>query len=252
MLIEFKREIGLFLTRERLVLWCLLSFFAALTGPFGSYRMAGFGTALAYWACVISSAMVLSTVFLRLVQRFGAHWRPVMVDLVIVLLVTAFISPLVFGWTLLFYGPSLEGRPGLAGFMLIVAGVSATIRVLRHLSAGFDSATYVMPRALRPPRLTRRLDDGFTGPILRLSARDHSVDVVSASDSASLRMRLSDAIDEMDTVKGVLTHRSHWVARDAIAGTMRENGRINLRLTNGDVVPVSRGYKDGLEKQGLI
>lgn len=252
MIATVKRHLRLILTWERAVLWALLSFLAALAGPFGSYGAGKFPVFLAYWACVIGSTMIISVVLIRTVLQIGAGWRPVVVDIVVVVLVTVIISPVVLGWTRLFFDFPAESRPGLGDLAFFVAGVSATIRVLRHLAAGFDSAAYFMPRSMHPPRLSRRLGDGFKGPILRLSARDHSVDVISARDSGTIRMRLGDAIDEMDNVPGVLTHRSHWVARAAVAGSQRDGGRIYLRLTNGDLVPVSRTYKDALENDGLL
>ncbi|MDK3017139.1 LytTR family DNA-binding domain-containing protein [Pseudodonghicola flavimaris] len=103
-----------------------------------------------------------------------------------------------------------------------------------------------------PPRLMRRLPETFAGPILRLSSEDHFVDVVGAEGHHRLRMRLTDAIDEMDTVDGYCSHRSHWVARVAIEGVEREGGRIFLRLVNGDRVPVSRTYKPDLEAAGIL
>ncbi|MGD9866167.1 MAG: LytTR family DNA-binding domain-containing protein [Pseudodonghicola sp.] len=103
-----------------------------------------------------------------------------------------------------------------------------------------------------PPRLARRLPEDFQGPILRLSSEDHFVDVITAAAVHRLRMRFADAIDEMDTVEGDLTHRSHWVARAAIDGVEREGGRIFIRLVNGDRVPVSRTYRPGLEQAGIL
>ena len=67
-----------------------------------------------------------------------------------------------------------------------------------------------------------------------------------------LRLRLSDAIDEMEPVEGLCTHRSHWVTRAAIAGHVRESGKLFVTLENGDRVPVSRTYRPQLEAEGLV
>ncbi len=102
------------------------------------------------------------------------------------------------------------------------------------------------------PRLERRLPDGFSGEVLRLTVEDHSVCVVTTEGSHVIRMRFSDAIDEMEPVPGYCTHRSHWVAEAAIESVERQSGRISLRLLNGDMVPVSRKYRPALEEAGII
>jgi DNA-binding LytR/AlgR family response regulator len=63
---------------------------------------------------------------------------------------------------------------------------------------------------------------------------------------------LGDAIDEMEPVKGICTHRSHWVALGAIKRVEREGARLFVVLRNGDRVPVSRKYRPRLEQAGLI
>ena len=69
---------------------------------------------------------------------------------------------------------------------------------------------------------------------------------------SAIRLRFGDAIEEMDPVDGFCTHRSHWVARQAVSGAERERGKIFLRLENGDRVPVSRTYMPDLEEAGLL
>ena len=38
-------------------------------------------------------------------------------------------------------------------------------------------------------------------------------------------MRLSDAVEELEGLEGAQTHRSWWVARDAVRGVERGDGR---------------------------
>lgn len=55
-------------------------------------------------------------------------------------------------------------------------------------------------------------------------------------------MRLSDAIAELEGLEGAQTHRSWWVARDAIVDVERGDGRAVLKLKSGIEVPVSRTH----------
>ena len=63
-------------------------------------------------------------------------------------------------------------------------------------------------------------------------------------------MRLADAIAELDGIEGAQTHRSWWVAKAAVAGAERMEGRAVLTLKDGAEVPVSRGFAEGLRAAG--
>lgn len=103
------------------------------------------------------------------------------------------------------------------------------------------------------PRLMRRLPESLQeAAVLRLKGRDHTAEVATDRGMAKLRLRLSDAIDEMESVDGLYTHRSHWVARAAVTGHVFERGKLFVTLVNGDRVPVSRTYRPHLEELGLV
>jgi DNA-binding LytR/AlgR family response regulator len=46
-------------------------------------------------------------------------------------------------------------------------------------------------------------------------------------------------------------HRSWWVARDAVTGTLRRGRGLALLLSNGIEVPVSRSYADAVKSARL-
>jgi hypothetical protein len=134
---------------------------------------------------------------------------------------------------------------------MIVAGIF----VLRRLTGMEQPAGYGRPPPEVPlaPRLMRRLSGDGGSEILRLSGNDHFVDVATTAGQETLRLRLADAIAEMEPVRGICTHRSHWVALAAISGVERENGdKLIVCLRNGDRVPVSRKYRPQLEAAGWI
>ena len=51
---------------------------------------------------------------------------------------------------------------------------------------------------------------------------------------------------------GLKVHRSWWVATDAVASLQRRGGRLNLLLTSGQRVPVSRNGQKLLKERGLL
>jgi len=95
-----------------------------------------------------------------------------------------------------------------------------------------------------PARLGRNL--------LHLHMQDHYVEVHTEEGSDLLLLRFRDALRELDGVDGAQVHRSHWVARSAVAGVVRRDGRIALRLVNGNEVPVSRSFAPTLRDRGWL
>lgn len=87
--------------------------------------------------------------------------------------------------------------------------------------------------------LISQLPPGF-GPPLALRSEDHYVRVIGAGGSQLLLMRLRDAIAALDGLEGMQTHRSWWVARSAITAVERDGRSVRLKLTTGEVAPVSR------------
>ncbi|MEP4197222.1 MAG: LytTR family DNA-binding domain-containing protein [Aliishimia sp.] len=101
-------------------------------------------------------------------------------------------------------------------------------------------------------RFVRRLPEEFVGQILRLSGDGHYVNVSTTQGPFDVRIRLSDAVEEMDCDAGFLVHRSHWVAREAIRDAKKERGRPVLILKTGDTVPVGAKYRSQLEEAGIL
>ena len=97
-----------------------------------------------------------------------------------------------------------------------------------------------------------RLPDRLGRNLLHLHMQDHYVEVHTDEGSDLLLLRFRDALRELDGVDGAQVHRSHWVARTAVAGVERRSGRIALRLVNGSRVPVSRSFAPALRDRGWL
>lgn len=113
------------------------------------------------------------------------------------------------------------------------------------------------PAALPPslakvrPKLLDRLPAHLRGGVTYLSMQDHYVDVHTEKGSTLVLMRLADAIAETEGVPGLRIHRSHWVALDAVAGSLRKDGRLFVRMTDDALLPVSRSCLDAVRAAGL-
>lgn len=249
---DFFRSI---LTRYHLAILVIVSFLCAATGPFGSYADHGFLKRLVYWTLVTAASIVIGRACSLVVRRLLPKKRLMLEMLLLTGLMTVFFTPPLWLMTQWFTASSALEGPKLLKMGYYVAAISLCVGLLRQLVSELQRAGYLGSRAANlseRPRLIRRLSKEFKGPILRLSVRDHFVDVISSSNSETIRMRFADAIDEMDTVAGHCTHRSHWVAENAIVGARRNGGKVYLELVNGDQVPVSRKYRAQLKDVGII
>lgn len=109
------------------------------------------------------------------------------------------------------------------------------------------------PSAPRRDRLHQRLNVAAPARIDRLSSADHHVVVVlSDGQTMRLRLRLRDAVAEMDVTEGFCVHRSHWVALTAIRAVETTGTRERVVLISGDTVPVGPKYRHNLVSAGFL
>ncbi len=102
------------------------------------------------------------------------------------------------------------------------------------------------------PAILDRLPVEKRGDLVSLSVQDHYVEVVTARARHLVLMRLSDAMRESGEKTGFQIHRSHWVARKAIASVKKNNGKVSIVTSGGDELPVSRSHVSKLKREGLL
>lgn len=228
-----------------LSIWALLSFAAALTGPFGTYAALSLQMRVLFWATLVALSIFTGHALRAAVRRTGYHQDDRRVQIVTGLIYTAIFTPIVCLLAQIFAVGRSDG-PGVVLMAASVFSFFAAVLVFRWLLG------YEMP-AQPKPRLLDRFPNHNGSAISRLSVDDHYVDVFFADGARDrLLMRLTDAIAEMDEVPGFPVHRSHWVARDSIAAVEREGGRDFLLLHCGTKVPVSRKKRPILEEAGIF
>ena len=86
--------------------------------------------------------------------------------------------------------------------------------------------------------------------IYAVSAEDHYLRIHTDRGSDLILMRLGDAVGELEGIEGAQTHRSWWVAKSAVTGAERGDGRAVFTLKNGVQAPVSRTYARVLRREG--
>jgi len=104
--------------------------------------------------------------------------------------------------------------------------------------AGEPPSPSAAPREV--PAFMTRLRPGVRGRLVAMRAELHYVRVYTDRGDDLILYRFGDAIAEAG-VDGVQVHRSWWVAADALEARCGGE-RMQLRLSNDLVVPVSRSY----------
>lgn len=253
-------RVGLVLTACGLLLGIL--------GPFGTHLLMAFGPRLAYWlatAAAIGGPIALALWAMRrhVFRDRLPWWAPlgvaVLATLPGILVVRAALSH---------WAPDALQHVGTAELAcqilllnLLGVGIDALGRRLRAGSAPAAETTEPGPvsqaQAALPPPAGPGLGDRLPAALARarllaLQAEDHYLRVHTTAGETLIHMRLSEAVLCLGGVEGMQVHRSHWVARSALAGSERRDGRLFLRLEGGGLVPVSRSFRNRVLAAGWL
>ena len=221
--------------------------FLALIDAFGTG--ASLPRRLAYWAGVMLAAGLWAELSFEAVRRFVGEHRPwllryVAAVAVIALPVTIMVWA-VTGWVFVGHAYGLRHLPGMVWQVtLITAAVTAVGMIV-------DRKAVVTEAGDAPPRFLDRLPPRLRGAVIHaVQAEDHYLRIHTDRGSDLILMRLSDAVAELQGLEGAQTHRSWWVARDAVRDVRRGDGRATLTLEGGISVPVSRRHARALRAAG--
>ena len=238
-------------------------------GPFGTWALLPVSERLPFWLTTVGANWIVghiafSVTSLKFRERGWSAWAGFVLAAAVAALPgtgTAWLAVTVY----LDYRPSsVSGMAGLYGqvfvlhliigslvFRLIMRGASRRRGVKEELPP--DGSAELAPRPAPEAALLARLPARSRAELLHLRMQDHYVEVHTAAGSEMLLLRFRDALREVEGVNGLQVHRSHWVARNAVAGVERRGGgRITLRLVNGSRVPVSRSFAPLLRSRGWI
>jgi hypothetical protein len=237
----------------RLSLIAFISAIVALAGPFGTFGAGAFDDRLIYWFVLILVSVCIALSAKNLIQRYLNDWTKFSKEAVIVLVMTLVFPPFVWYWTITIFPSFAASAPPFIWFVAVVF----TICISGSVLAGFLPMLVMRPDLTEKPiakqaRIVRRLPASFNGKIIHLSVDGHVVKVNTDQGGFDVRMRFSDAVNEVSELKGACTHRSHWVVLDEIIRVGNVNGRPCLLLSNNEEVPVSRKYQPNLEALGIL
>lgn len=250
-----------FTMRERMrsmrliLLWALLTGFAAATGPFGTFEVLGLVARFGYWAVIVGMAILLTVALKHLLRRKDPSIR-----LFSQLPYGLFLAGVTHGMNLFIF-PEWGGWADY-GFLALVT-LSAVFLVelavylaphvfgLEDKSGSEEQGAPVPVQPSLDVLFQRRLPLEKRGQLIRLEAQDHYLLVVTDKGSETLLLRMGDAEAELGSA-GLRVHRSHWVVPQQVQGHSRQKGRDVLMMRDHSEVPVSRSYKDRVRTAGLM
>lgn len=231
-----------------LLVWLCITGVVSYSGPFGTYMALDLPARVAYWGIVVAVSIFVGCSVRLVVEHFFPSFHRITQTLAHALIMMIVLAPVLFYGSRAFMDEYRDQIPSLKALALTVFFVALAINTIRNLWI----SSQAVPEQVDEARLLARIEPELRGRILRLCAGDHYVEVYTERGSTKLRMRFSDALSELNGTPGMRVHRSHWVARDAIAGHMIEKGRMFLQLEDGALVPVSRNYRTEVEESGAL
>lgn len=226
--------------------------FLAFSGAFGSGGTP-MGQRLIYWISMLVLGGLWGHVCGALVTRFiDADARPWATAAILTAVITGPLTVGVWAATGLFFYQRLLPIAVLVNFLPAVLLITAVLSALNvFLGRETPVETHAAAPGAAPARFLERLPPRLRGArLIAVQAEDHYLRLHTDRGSDLILMRLSDALAELEGLEGAQTHRSWWVARDAVAAVARGDGRAALTLDGGAVAPVSRRYAKALREAG--
>ena len=224
----------------------------ALTGAFGT-DIVPLWLRVAYWVPLILAGAVWAHLCSRLIEPLvDPDERPWLTVAALSAATAGPVVVLVWLVTGLVFENEIYPASRLVYFIgpvLIITIAISAINVFLERSPPVQ--THAGAGGTAPARFLDRLPPRLRGATLHaVQAEDHYLRLHTDRGSDLILMRLSDAVAELEGLEGARTHRSWWVARDAVRDASRGDGRAALTLEGGLVAPVSRRYARALREAG--
>jgi hypothetical protein len=228
--------------------------FLAAVGAFGT-GAAPIAARLIYWVPLILTGTAAGfAVALQTMRRPKIGENSIAVWAIVTGLVALPGTLAVWSYTTLIFGASPRSLLILFVDVAIVTGAASAIMMLINRPGPVTHAPAPSaPTGALAVRFLERLPPKLRGAaIYAVEAEDHYLRIRTSKGSELVLMRMSDAIAELEGIEGAQTHRSWWVARDAIAEVKREERRVTLVLKDGSQAQVSRPNVAALRRSGWL
>jgi len=223
--------------------------FLSILAPYDTAAL-GWPWVWVYWTGLIAAGGVVGFGTGAFLNRWRPNWPQWVQYFGAAIAVSLPVTAMVFGLNAYLAGRLVWSTLPLTFFFVFVisafvTGVSWVIDTLAERPAPGAPAPQAGAALLE--KLPVRLREAR---IWALEAEDHYLRVRTDRGDALILMRLSDAAAACEALDGARTHRSWWVAREAVADARKGDGRGVLTLKDGAEAPVSRTYYPALRDSG--
>ncbi|PKH56734.1 hypothetical protein CXF83_06525 [Shewanella sp. Choline-02u-19] len=247
-----------------LLIVAAVGLFIGFLAPFGMDELPVL-VSISYWLVTCTSGYFIYTPMIRLGHRYLAKWVTavwgrVALSTLIASMIMSVAVPLI-SW--LFFSIEIELAKeffqvfpkaivigGVMTFFSLVQGyirqqksqLAASKKVIEEHEQNTDVDVH-----LQFEQFMQLLPLEKRGQLMCLEMSDHYLKVHTDKGHHMLLMRLKDALEKLDGFAGMQTHRSWWVATEAIVSVNKDNRKMSLMLANGIEVPVSRTFVDAVK-----
>jgi hypothetical protein len=163
-------------------------------------------------------------------------------------------------------GPALNGNIRLSAFWQLfpsVAILCLPLQYIIHLILRYDAVHIAASQPLvgktasslsagAEQILFDKLPRHLGRNILCMKTEDHYLRVYTDAGNTLVLLRMGDAENAVGGIEGLRVHRSWWVARHSVAEVVAAGNGLQLHLTNGLDVPVSRERRLLLKSNGWM
>jgi DNA-binding LytR/AlgR family response regulator len=206
---------------------------------------------LVYWLILMMGGGVIGIAIDEVVmRRLPGFWARLAT---VSLAMTPLVTLLVMAVTHVMYGASLEVAvfTDLLFQVFVVCAPTMALRQLAWRAVWHDGPSPAEAEPDSWAAFRQRLSARRRGArLIAVEAEDHYLRVHTDAGDELITLRFSDALEELSAASGFRTHRSWWVAADAIEAVRWRRGRGELRLAGGLSAPVSRSQAPVLKKAG--
>jgi len=230
-------------------LWVAIGIVMAILGPFGSSERT-LPERLLYWQiCMVGGGFIGVAIDEPVRRKVRHFWGRV---LLVSTAMTPFVTVLV-GFTNHFLSPMRLTLANVAEPTFQVFVVCFAVMTLRQLAWAEPVVVVVPPEPAEDPTAAfrQRLSaKRRAAALLAVEAEDHYLRVHTDAGDELITARFADALAELAAAPGFQTHRSWWVAADAIDDVKWLRGRGEAKLKCGLTIPISRSNAGPLKQAG--
>lgn len=238
-----------------IALLTVMGVFLGAIGPFATGQLAP-PVRYLYWVfCIVGGGAIGIAIDETAGAAAGGFWRRIAVTSLVMTPPVALLVDLI-GFVL----TGAEFRPyNFVGFLFQVWVICVPVMALRALTWR-PAVTRIETRVVVAPPLPeaeaafrRRLSaKRRTARLIAVEAEDHYLRVHTDVGEELVTAKFAEALAELAGAHGFQTHRSWWVAGDAIEKVNWRRGSGEARLAGGLVAPVSRTHAPSLRHAGWI